>query len=105
MLLGRECGDAVPTMSVKLLVVLFDIHVGFVRRFHELGKIEAILANGYFQEGANLNVLKLVHKYCTIEPPATKTVPEWVTRVFVQNYKIMITNMSNGQELLLEHCL
>lgn len=61
--------------------------------------------NGYFQEGSNSNVLKLVHKYLTVEPVVMKSVPEWVTRVFVMNGKIMAGNLANGQELLLEHSL
>jgi hypothetical protein len=62
-------------MAIKLLVVLFDIHIGFVKRFHELNKMEVILANGYFQEGANSNVLKLMYKCASVEPVVTKSVP------------------------------
>lgn len=104
-LLAKNQNEAVPTMVIKLLVVLFDIHISFTKRFHELNKIEVILNNGYFQEGANANVLKLVHKCVSIEQPITKAVPEWISKVFNQNYKIMVANLSTGQELLLEHSL
>lgn len=33
-LISKNQSEAVPTMTIKLLVVLFDIHVGFVKRFH-----------------------------------------------------------------------
>lgn len=104
-LLSKAQSEAVPTMAIKLLVVLFDIHVQFVKRFHELRKIEVILVNGYFQEGANSNVLKLMRKCLTVEPMASGSPPEWVNKVFVQNYKILTNNLANGQDLLLEHSL
>lgn len=54
-------------MTIKLMVVLFEINDIFVKKFHELGKIEAIVNHGYFRESANINVLKLVQKVITVE--------------------------------------
>jgi predicted transcriptional regulator len=96
-LLARTQNEAVSTMTIKLLVVLFDMHPNFIKKFQEFNKIQIILKNGYFQEGANTNVLKLIQKCISVESIITKSVPNWINEVFTQNYKILMNSLSTGQ--------
>jgi hypothetical protein len=68
-------------MTIKLLVVIFDTHASFIKKFQELNKLQTILKNGYFQEGANTNVLKLIQKCVSVEPvvSSSRTVPGWIS--------------------------
>jgi hypothetical protein len=104
-LLTKPQNEAVSTMTIKLLVVLFDINVSFIRKFQEMNKMQIILDNGYFQEGTNTNVLKLIQKCVSVEPTGVKPVPGWVSAVFTQNYKILMNSLETGQELLVDSSL
>ena len=50
------------TMTMKLLVVLFELVNYLFKKFHELNKIYSIINNGYYRENYNIHVLKLIQK-------------------------------------------
>ena len=50
--------DAVVSMSLKLIAVLFQINKGFIRKFCESCRVGSIIA--YFNENCSVNVLKAI---------------------------------------------
>ena len=90
--------EAIPTMVIKMLAVLFEINDCFVRKFHELKLQEVVLEKGFYKEGCNINVLKLVQKVTSVEPPAPgKDAPKWVAEVMKQTVTIMLNFIRTGQ--------
>ena len=75
-------GEAIPTMAIKLLAVLFEINDVFVRKFYELGLIELVV--GYYREGCNINVLKLVQKVTAITPEQDFQDNSWIHKIMKQ---------------------